>query len=411
VAVLNWRDPWHRAAGGAECHAYRIGLGLLAAGASVDFLTARERGRPRREVRDGIRWLRLGGRWTVYPATFARLLVRRRRYDAVLDCQNGIPFLAPLAVSRRSRVLIVVHHVHDRQFGTHFPRPVAALGRWLEGPVSRRVYRRSTAIAVSPSTIAAMRARLGWRGPIVCVPNGVCAAAPRDAGRVRHPTPRVVAVGRLVRHKRLEHVVGLVDELAGLYPDLDLHVIGRGPDEPRVRAAAARCAHPERVTVHGYLPAAERDALLSTAWLHVCASQGEGWSLSALEAAAWGVPTLAYDVEGLRDAVRHRETGWLVADPGAGSQAAPGIGAAGAAAGMAGPRDAPGDDPARGGDAAGLLAEGAAKALTVLADPHQAERIAADCRDWAGRFSWARSAAWTAALIEAELAARRRSSR
>ena len=189
-----------------------------------------------------------------------------------------------------------------------------------------------------------MRARLGWRGPIVCVPNGVCTPAPGGvravpvgvraapvgvrtapagartlpAGRRRHPTPRLVAVGRLVRHKRLEHVVGLADELAGLYPDLDLHVIGRGPDQRRVRAAAARSAHPDRVTVHGYLPAAERDALLGTAWLHVCASQGEGWSLSALEAAAWGVPTLAYDVEGLRDAVRHRETGWLVADPGDG---------------------------------------------------------------------------------------------
>lgn len=396
VAVLNWRDPWHRAAGGAECHAYRIGLGLLAAGASVDFLTARERGRPRREVRDGIRWLRRGGRWTVYPATFARLLVRRRRYDAVLDCQNGIPFFAPLAVSRRSRVLIVVHHVHDRQFGTHFPRPVAALGRWLEGPVSRRVYRRSTAIAVSPSTIAAMRTRLGWRGPIVCVPNGVCTTARRaadPAGRAaRHPAPRVVAVGRLVRHKRLEHVVGLVDELAELYPDLDLHVIGRGPDEPRVRAAAARSAHPERITVHGYLPAAERDALLGTAWLHVCASQGEGWSLSALEAAAWGVPTLAYDVEGLRDAVRHRETGWLVAE------AVRGAGPSGSG------EPSPDPTPA-------LLAEGAAKALTILADPHRADQVAAACRDWAGRFTWARSAAWTASLIEAELAAPRRSSR
>ena len=31
------------------------------------------------------------------------------------------------------------------------------------------------------------------------------------------------------------------------------------------------------------------------------------------EAAALGVPTVAYDVEGLRDAVRDGQTGWLVA--------------------------------------------------------------------------------------------------
>ena len=48
--------------------------------------------------------------------------------------------------------------------------------------------------------------------------------------------------------------------------------------------------------------------------LHLNTSQGEGWGLCVLEAAALGVPTVAYDVEGLRDAVRDGETGWLVRD-------------------------------------------------------------------------------------------------
>ncbi|NUR25796.1 MAG: glycosyltransferase, partial [Catenulispora sp.] len=177
LAVLNWRDPWQETAGGAEAFAYEVARGFAARGASVDFITCREPGQPRHEVRDGIRWLRRGGRWTVYPAVLARLLRGRlcgRHYDFVLDCQNGIPFFAPLVVSRRrTGVAIVVHHVHDEQFRAHFSRPVAAVGRFLEGAVARRVYRRDPAVAVSESTVTAMRDRLGWTGPIELIYNGV----------------------------------------------------------------------------------------------------------------------------------------------------------------------------------------------------------------------------------------------
>ena len=52
--------------------------------------------------------------------------------------------------------------------------------------------------------------------------------------------------------------------------------------------------------------------MLAGALLQLNTSQGEGWGLCVLEAAALGVPTVAYDVDGLRDAVRDGETGWLV---------------------------------------------------------------------------------------------------
>ena len=44
----------------------------------------------------------------------------RRRYQAVVDCQNGIPFFSPLFVSRNTAVVLVMHHVHQRQFRLHF---------------------------------------------------------------------------------------------------------------------------------------------------------------------------------------------------------------------------------------------------------------------------------------------------
>jgi glycosyltransferase involved in cell wall biosynthesis len=360
---LNWRDPWQRSAGGAEAFAYEVARGFVERGDTVDFLTSRERGQPRRETRDGIRWLRGGGRWSVYPVVLARLIRARwsgRAHDFVIDCQNGIPFFSPLVVSRRrTGVAIVVHHVHDGQFGTHFSRPVAALGRWLEGPAARWVYRPASgvvAVAVSPSTVAAMRQRLRWRGPIELIHNGVS----QQGKPLASPNPavslgsgiRLVAVGRLVRHKRLERVAQLVDELAETWSGIEVHIVGRGPDEQRIRAAVAELRYADRVHVHGYLPAEAKNRLMETAWLHLSASQGEGWGLSVLEAAALGVPTVAYDVDGLRDAVRDGITGWLVA---------------------------PGD----------TLAETVSGVLKELdADPERGGEVRAACVAWAAEFDW-----------------------
>ena len=361
LAILNWRDPWQQSAGGAEAFAYEVARGFVARGDAVDFLTAREPGQPAVEVRDGIRWLRRGGRWSVYPAVLARLLRARLcgpEYDFVIDCQNGIPFFSPLAVSRRrTGVALVVHHVHDEQFRTHFPRPVAALGRWLEGPAARGVYRHRPAVAVSESTIAAMRTRLRWTGPIELVHNGVTTEGfpPLFPTPARPLAPRLVAVGRLVRHKRLDRVARLADDLAETWPGIEVHIVGRGPDEHRIREAASRLRHADRVHIHGHLPAPAKNRLLRTARLHLSASQGEGWGLSVLEAAALGVPTVAYDVDGLRDAIRDGITGWLVG-PGA------------------------------------TLAETVSSALKELAaDPARAAEMRSACVAWAAEFDWDRT--------------------
>ncbi len=80
------------------------------------------------------------------------------------------------------------------------------------------------------------------------------------------------------------------------------------------------------------------------------------------------MPTVAYDVDGLRDAVRDGETGWLVRD---GEQ----------------------------------LADVVDRALKELSDPGRRQAVAAACHRWAAQFDWGRSTARMAALIHASVAA------
>jgi glycosyltransferase involved in cell wall biosynthesis len=355
IAVVNWRDPWHPAAGGAERYAWELARRFAGEGRSVHYVTCRAPGQARRETVDGVAFVRLGGRFTIYPLVLAWMLVHRRSFDAVLDCQNGIPFFTPWVLPRGVPVLCVVHHVHDEQFGVHFPTWLARVGRALEGPVARRAYRRHACVAVSPSTVQAMRERLSWTGPVYVVPNGVTPPSPPPGG---HGTG-LVCVSRLVPHKRIGKLFDLAERLR-----VPLHIVGRGPDEAALRAEMAARGLGDLVFMPGYLPESDKTALVARARLHLSTSRGEGWGLSVTEAAALGVPTVAFDVDGLRDAVRDGVTGWLV-------------------------------------PAGEFFEDTVERALKELADPHRRQEMAAACRDWAARFDWARSAARMAALVDA----------
>jgi glycosyltransferase involved in cell wall biosynthesis len=339
--------------------------GLVSRGARVTFLTARAPGQSRRESRDGIAILRLGGRFTVYPLVLAAVLIHRRSFDAVIDCQNGLPFLTPLVLPAQTRAILVVHHVHTEQFGVHFPAWAAWLGRFLEGPVSRAVYRRCQAVAVSASTIAAMRDRLRWTGPIELIPNGCSAPAEpggadpgaAGSGGTGAAGTSLVWVGRLVLHKRAELLLDVAERLG-----VPIDVVGRGPESASLAAAVAARGLGGLVRLRGFLSEADKQAVVAGSLLHVNTSSGEGWGLCVLEAAAAGVPTVAFDVEGLRDAVLDGRTGWLVRD--------------GAA-----------------------LADVVEQALKELSDPARRAEVAAACRGWAARFDWDQSAAQLAALL------------
>jgi glycosyltransferase involved in cell wall biosynthesis len=365
LAVVNWRDPWHPQAGGAERYAWEMARALVGAGADVRFLTARARGQARHEEQDGIEIIRVGGKYTVYLRALTWMYGRRLFFDAVIDCQNGIPFFTPLVLPPGVPVLCVVHHVHTDQFGVHFPRWMANAGRFLEGPVARRVYRRHACVAVSPSTVTAMRERLGWTGDIYLIPNGT----PPEPLRKPKPAGNLVWVGRLVAHKRAGLLLPLAERLKLRHDGLAIDVVGRGPAEASLAAEVAARGLEPHLRLHGFLSEEDKQALVAGSLLHLNTSQGEGWGLCVLEAAACGVPTVAYDVDGLRDAIHDGKTGWLVKE-------------------------------------GQTLEDVVEAALNELSDPKRRAAIASACRRWAAQLDWGRSTERMAALVGACVNAR-----
>jgi glycosyltransferase involved in cell wall biosynthesis len=307
VLLLNWRDLHHPEAGGAEKYLVTVAEGLASRGHEVTFRTAGYPGAVREETISGVRYVRRGGHYSIYPR--AVLGRRQAAYDVVVDVQNGVPYLSPLVT--RTPVVNLVHHVHREQWPVVFGPRAARLGWWLEASVAPLVYRRSTYVAVSHSTRREL-IELGVDPErITLIHNGTDAVA--DGSVERSPDPRVVVLGRLVPQKRVEIALEAVAALRARIPRLHVDVVGTGWWEPNLRAHAAALGIDELVTFHGHVSEGEKHRLLGHAWVHAMPSLKEGWGLVVVEAGVHGTPTVAFrEAGGPADSIKHEETGLLV---------------------------------------------------------------------------------------------------
>ncbi|MBM6403796.1 glycosyltransferase family 4 protein [Phycicoccus sp. CSK15P-2] len=314
IAFVNWRDSTHPEGGGAEKYAETVCAGLAARGHDVTLLCARHPGSAAVEQRDGIRMYRQGGRLTVYPASLRRLAALERaggRFDVVVDTQNGVPFWTPLAT--RAPVVVLVHHVHREQWPIALGPVAARVGWFLESQVAPRTLRGHQYVAVSDVTRTEL-AELGVDPSTVAViRNGT--EPPRHTGLPRSPEPRLVVLGRVVPHKRVEHALAVVAALAPRWPELRLRVVGHGWWMDEVREEAHRLGVSERVDLLGFVDDDTKHRELAAAWLALAPSVKEGWGLSVVEAAAHRTPTVAYrQAGGLAESIHDGETGVLVDD-------------------------------------------------------------------------------------------------
>jgi glycosyltransferase involved in cell wall biosynthesis len=309
VLFVNWRDVTHPEGGGSERYVHRMAEGLAATGLRVTLFCAAHGAAPAEEVLNGVHVVRRGGRMSVYLRSLA--YVRRSRPHLVVDVQNGLPFASTLVT--RAPVVNVVHHVHREQWPIVFGRMGGALGWFLESVVAPRVYRSCRYVTVSGATADELVGLGVDAERLTIVPNGIEPAPPVTARR--SPSPRLVVLGRLVPHKRVEHALEVTARLRDRWPGLRLSVVGEGWWDDELRAAAERLGVTDVVDFLGYLDEQAKHEELARAWVHLCPSVKEGWGLVVSEAGHHEVPTVGYrSAGGLRESVLDGRSGLLVED-------------------------------------------------------------------------------------------------
>lgn len=125
----------------------------------------------------------------------------------------------------------------------------------------------------------------------------------------------ILIVARLVPRKGIAWFVESVLPVLPRSPYL--LIIGDGPERAAIGRSASRAGVVNRLTLAGTVTPQTLRLAYRTADMFVLPNipipgDAEGFGIVALEAAAAGLPVLAADLEGLKDAVRNSETGQLV---------------------------------------------------------------------------------------------------
>ena len=303
--------------------------------------------------RHGLRLLRVGSArsYALSRVGYCRAAVaqlQRLEWDLWINEFSAFAPLRVPAALRQQGLLLFYHFMGRHALAKH---PLVGGVAWLCERRALRAYDRILTIAPS------VQARIQRRARDAAVDLVYSGVDRRFFALVPEEAPYVLYFGRMDIHtKGIDLLIAAFAEMAAEHPEIRLKLAGRGTPKQlaRVSGLVRRAGLADRVEIIGSVDEEQQGELLRRALMVCVPSRYEGWCMVAVEAAAAGKAVLGTNIDGLRDAVRHDETGVLV----------------------------PAED-------VGALAAGM-RALIV--DEPRRRALGAAGRAWAGRFSWDRLA-------------------
>lgn len=310
LLFLNWRDTTHPKAGGAEKLTENIVAELVQRGHTITLLCPAFSNCQREENKPGYRVIRRGNQFTVRLHAW-RLWQQEFSLHSdsfCVDQVHGLPFFTPFYVKHK-RSLTFIHEVAGDLWQRNFIFPVSLVGKFLE-ILFLRLYRHRRFVTVCQSTKDDLVAA-GISAQNIAIMPVYINFKPLPAPSFNKSLPIIVHLGRIAPVKNIEDTISACLRLRQKIPDLRLWLVGSGQGHYFNHITKLASRHDNFITMHGYVSEERKRQLLEQAKVLVAASHKEGYGLNVLEAAACGTPVVAYNVNGLREAVIDGQTGLL----------------------------------------------------------------------------------------------------
>lgn len=180
---------------------------------------------------------------------------------------------------------------------------------WFRRRVQRLLLGRFDAVAaVSKETERQLVEIIGLRHDrVIYAPTGVQLGG--SSGRAAPKGPLHIAfIGSLNPEKRPGMFVDLLDQLSRT--EWSARIVGDGPLRAHLEGRVEAAGLADRLSIDGALQ--DISGVLQWADVLVQTSESEGLPGVVMEAAAAGVPSMAFDVGGTRELVEHGISGWLM---------------------------------------------------------------------------------------------------
>ncbi len=322
VLWLSWKDRTHPAAGGAEVISHELRMRLQAEGHTVTLLTCGYPGAAKTEQCDGVNIIRVGSNRYTHPmqAALYYILRMRNKFDLVVEEVNAAPYFSVLFGKKAKRFLFY-HHLEREVWLYEAKRPLNYLGYYVLEPLATRILGRARVplITVSESTRREMAAYGFTPKDTAVISEGIELQPIEQLDAVtKYRRPTLLSLGGIRAMKRTLDQVKAFELAKAKLPALQMKIAGdaSGAYGQMVLQYIASSPYARDVAYLGRISHDEKSALLRQCHVITVTSIKEGWGLIVTEAASQGTPAVVYDVPGLRDSVRHKQTGLITeADP------------------------------------------------------------------------------------------------
>ena len=227
----------------------------------------------------------------------------------VMHAHFAVPsgFLAWAAHRLTAAPYVLTAHLGDVPGGV--PDQTERLFRLID-PIARQIWKRAAAVTAVSSFVQDLAERAYGRRPIRIL-NGIDLSQKLAPVSKARPDRRLIFVGRFNPQKR---PLFLIEALARLHvQNWSLTMIGDGPLMDGVRARIRELRLENRVTLTGWLDAADVRRHLRDADIFCIPSSSEGLPVAAIEALRHGLAIVGSAIPGLADVVEDEVNGSLAA--------------------------------------------------------------------------------------------------
>ena len=311
LLALNWNDLKNPFGGGAEVHLEELLRRLVKYGHEVTLLCSGWEDCLPEETIEGIRIVRIGNRYTfnwLVPGKL-RSLLKEDNYDLLLEDINKIPFYTPLFT--KIKTLVIIPHL----FATtvfHETNPILGTYVYLAEKPLVSIYKGRHFNVISESTAEDMIARGVPSEDVSVIHCGIDRDLySHDPSVTKYDRPTILYLGRIKKYKSIQHLITAFSHVLKKLPEAQLMIVGAGDYLPQLKEQAQSLGLGDKVEFPGFVSKDNKVERMRRAHVAVLPSLKEGWGLTNIEANSVGTTVIAADVPGLKDSVRHDQTGLL----------------------------------------------------------------------------------------------------
>jgi glycosyltransferase involved in cell wall biosynthesis len=250
-------------------------------------------------------------RW-LYFSQYSFMWLLRNRANIKLIISENVDSPTPLLFSSITKTPLYIHYHYDvaTQVSQVNKREIRGLMVLL---MERLVFKKAAGIWVTAQSLGEKAKAFGAK-KVTLLPNWIDFNQKQNQipPKIQKSAPQIVFVGRLHPVKRVPLLLEAFAQLKDTYPNVLLKIVGDGPERLNLLNLAQNLKISDSVNFMGFQSHEKVLQIMKQSDLIVLPSKMEGNPRVLVEAMMLKVPIIAANVIGVKDIIKHGQTGHLI---------------------------------------------------------------------------------------------------